>query len=95
MKVVPMVAAKLNVKDKEVQSTKLQPGTKDRPRSILVELKSKVLQQQWIDAGKEHSLTVGHILQNVPKEKAEARVYKREALTKHQNPYYTTPNLSY
>lgn len=82
-KVMDTVAFKLNVADREIHSTRRLPGSKDKPGPILVELKSKVLQQQWIDASREKSITVGQIVPDAPKEKADDRVYIREALTKY------------
>ncbi|KAJ8717895.1 hypothetical protein PYW07_005825 [Mythimna separata] len=83
-KVMDTVASKLNVADREILSTRRLPGSKDKPGPILVELKSKTLQQQWIGASKENCITVGQLVPNIPKEKADDRVYIREALTKYQ-----------
>lgn len=76
--------SKLNVADKEILSTRQLPENKEKPRPILVGLKSETLQQQWIDASKENCITVGQIVPNFPKEKADDRLYTREALTKYQ-----------
>lgn len=81
---VETVASKLNMEENNIQSSQRLPGTKEKPGPILVELKSKIFQQQWIDAGKEKSLTVGQLVPDVVKEKADDRVYIREALTKFQ-----------
>lgn len=83
-KVVDTVAHKLNVEQKYIQSSRRLFGTKDKPGPLLVELKSKELVQKWVEAGKAHCLTVGQILPSVQKEKADDRVYIREALTKYQ-----------
>ncbi|KAJ8728792.1 hypothetical protein PYW07_006488 [Mythimna separata] len=106
-KVMDTVASELNVADREILSTRRLPGSKDKPGPILVELKSKTLQQQWIGASKESCITVGQLksktlqqqwigaskescitvgqlVPNIPKEKADDRVYIREALTKYQ-----------
>ncbi|KAH9628315.1 hypothetical protein HF086_017390 [Spodoptera exigua] len=82
-KVMDTVAVKLNLADKEILSTRRLPGSKDKPGPILVELKSKTVQQQWIGASKENCITVGQLMPGVPKEKADDRVYIREALTKY------------
>lgn len=83
-KIIETIASKLDVNMKDVQSSQRLPGSKEKPGSILVELKSKSLQQQWIDAGKDKCLTVGMVAPNAPKEKADGRVFIREALTKYQ-----------
>ncbi|CAH2099429.1 unnamed protein product [Euphydryas editha] len=83
-KVVHSVAVQLKIEDKEIQSSLRLPGTKEKPGSIVVELKSKVLQQQWLEAGKKHRLTVSQLMSNAPKGKDEDPIYIREALTKYQ-----------
>lgn len=81
--ILEAVASKLEVKVSDIQSSRRLPGSKDRPGPILVEMKTKVAQMQWIDAGKVKCLTLGHLFPDMPKEKAENRIYIREALTKH------------
>lgn len=83
-KVIDTVAVKLNMEDREIHSAKRLPGSKDKPGPIHVELKSKMLQQQWINASKEKCITVGQVVADVSKEKAHDRVYIREALTRYQ-----------
>lgn len=83
-KVVHNMAIQLNIEDKNIQSALRLPGTKEKPGSILVELKSKILQHQWLEAGKKHRLTVGQLISNTPIEKHENPIYIREALTKFQ-----------
>lgn len=80
---VESIATKLNVDTKEVQSSRRLPGTRDKPGPILVAVKSKTTQGQWIAAGKEKCLTVGQLVPDAPKEQADSRVYIREALTKY------------
>lgn len=83
-KLVETVASKLNMNMEDVQSSQRITGSKHRPGPILVGLQSKMIQQRWIDAGRERCLTVGMIKPDVPKEDADKRIYIREALTKHQ-----------
>nr|XP_034838835.1 uncharacterized protein LOC117994968 [Maniola hyperantus] len=56
---------------------------KDKPCTILLELKTKNVRNEWITASKEKSISVAQVLPNVVKEKADDRVFVREALTKH------------
>ncbi|CAK1586368.1 unnamed protein product [Parnassius mnemosyne] len=82
-KVLETLASELNTKVSDIQSSQRLPSSKDRPNPILVEMKTKAAQKQWIKAVKEKCLSVGTILPNSPKEVAEQRVYIREALTKY------------
>ncbi|KAL0832237.1 hypothetical protein ABMA28_001687 [Loxostege sticticalis] len=82
-KVLETLASELNTNVSDIQSSKCLPSSKDRSGPILVEMKTKAAQKQWIEAGKEKCLSVGTILPDSPKEVAEQRVYIREALTKH------------
>ncbi|XP_072948711.1 uncharacterized protein [Epargyreus clarus] len=82
-KMVKTIATELNMDEEQLQSSQLLPGSKDKPGPILVNMKTKLARKQWIDAAKEKCLTVGVLLPNVPKEKADNRVYIREALTKY------------
>lgn len=82
-KMVKTIALELNMDEEELQSSQLLPGSKDKPGPILVNMKSKLARKQWIDAGKEKCLTVGILLPDTPREKADNRVYIREALTKY------------
>lgn len=82
--VIQSVASKLNLNEADVQSSQRLPGSKDKPGTVLIELKTKVLQQKWIEAGKKKSPTIGMLVPGIPEDKAEDRVYLREALTKHQ-----------
>lgn len=80
---VKTVVAELNMNEEDIHSSHLLPGSKERSGPILVKLKSKFARKQWIEASKDKCLTVGTLLPNVAKEKANNRVYIREALTKH------------
>ncbi|XP_028162763.1 uncharacterized protein LOC114354540 [Ostrinia furnacalis] len=75
------IASALNMEQNDVQSAQRMPGAKDKPGSIMVEMKSKTVQQKWIDAGKDKCITVGMLMPNAPKETADRRVFIREALT--------------
>ncbi|KAL4709760.1 hypothetical protein ACJJTC_004596 [Scirpophaga incertulas] len=77
------IASKLEVDKKDIQATERQPGSKDKPGTILVELKSKIIQQQWVASSKEKCLTVGLVAPNIQREHADRRIFIREALTKH------------
>ncbi|XP_041970766.1 uncharacterized protein LOC121727153 [Aricia agestis] len=81
---VETVAVSINVNEKDVQSSQRLPGTKNKPGSILVELKSKISQEQWIESSKKKTITLGQVLQDIPKEEAENRIFIREALIKYQ-----------
>ncbi|CAG9137897.1 unnamed protein product [Plutella xylostella] len=82
-KIVETTASKLNLETSGIQSSQRMPGSKDKAGTILVEMKTKAHQKQWIDASKEKYLTVGLLFPDAPQEKAENRVYIREALTKN------------
>ncbi|KAG7295042.1 hypothetical protein JYU34_022512 [Plutella xylostella] len=82
-KIVETTASKLNLETSGIQSSQRMPGSKDKAGTILVEMKTKAHQKQWIDASKEKCLTVGLLFPDAPQEKAENRVYIREALTKN------------
>lgn len=82
-RILETVASKLEVNVSDIQSSRRLPGSKDRPGPLLVEMKTKVSQMQWIDAGKTKCLTLGVLFPDVPKEKIDNRIYIREALTKH------------
>ncbi|CAH2210141.1 jg1043 [Pararge aegeria aegeria] len=81
--VITAVASKLDVDEGEIQSTQRLSSGMDKPCTILLELKSKNARNKWITASKEKSISVAQILPNVVKEKADNRVFIREALTKH------------
>ncbi|KAL0892533.1 hypothetical protein ABMA27_015634 [Loxostege sticticalis] len=82
-KMLENIASKLDVDTNDVRSSSRLPGSKDKPGPILVEMKTPSARSQWIAASKEKCLTVGALMQNVSQEKAEDRVYLREALTKY------------
>lgn len=82
-KILQTVASKLNVNESDILSSQRLPGTKEKPGAILVEMKTKVARRQWIDASKEKCLTAGLLMPTVPTEKADNRVFVREALTKY------------
>lgn len=82
-RVLYTVASKLNMNINDIQGSQLSPGSKFKPGPILVEMKTKAAQRKWIEAGKKTNLTAGIILPDTEKEKADGRVYIREALTKH------------
>lgn len=82
-KTLDMIAKKLSTDTKELTSSTRLPGKKEKPGPILVQMKSKQAQRQWIDAAKKKSLTVGELMPNASKAVAVNRVYIREALTKH------------
>ncbi|CAK1550358.1 unnamed protein product [Leptosia nina] len=81
---IEALVSKLDVENKDIQFAQRLPGSKDKPGPILVELRSKILQQQWIDASRNKCVTVGMVVSDAPKEKADERFFVREALTKHQ-----------
>ncbi|XP_069362827.1 uncharacterized protein [Maniola hyperantus] len=81
--VITAVASKLNVDKGVIQSTQRLSSGKDKPCTILLELKTKNVRNEWITASKEKSISVAQVLPNVVKEKADDRVFVREALTKH------------
>ncbi|KAL0860682.1 hypothetical protein ABMA27_010026 [Loxostege sticticalis] len=82
-KMLENIASKLDVDTNDVRSSSRLPGSKDNPGPILVEMKTPSARSQWIADSKEKCLTVGALMQNVSQEKAEDRVYLREALTKY------------
>lgn len=82
-KVLQTIASKLNMNVNDIQSSQRSPGSRFKPGPIVVEMRTKAVQRQWVEAGKKTLLTVGHLLPDVEKEKADSRVYIREALTKH------------
>lgn len=77
------VAAELDMDDNDILSYQRIPGNRDKPTSILVEMKTKPVCKQWIDASKQKCITAGKIFLDIPKEKANNRIYIREALTKY------------
>lgn len=81
--VIQKVASKLELNEHDIQTSQKMSGSKEKPGPILIELKTALIRKQWVDAGKEKCLTVGDVLPNAPKEKAEHRIFIREALTKH------------
>lgn len=81
-KLVGSVATKLHVNEEDILLSQRLPGNKDKPGYILVEMKSKAFQQRWIEAAKKTYITVGDVLPDITKEKADGRVFIREALTK-------------
>lgn len=90
-KMLGTVASKLNMNGDDILCSQNLPGSKEKPGAILVEMKTLVARRLWIDAGKEKCLTLGHLLPDVPKEKADSRVFIREALTKNMKTLlYTT-----
>lgn len=82
-KLLQNLATKLNMDENDIISSQRLSGAKDKPAPILLEMKSKSVRKQWIDSSKEKRLTAGVLVEDIPKEKAEHRVYIREALTKH------------
>lgn len=82
-RILETVASKLEVSVSDIQSSRRLPGSQDRPGPLLIEMKTKVSQMQWIDAGKTKCLTLGVLFPDIPKEKVDNRIYIREALTKH------------
>lgn len=82
-KVLYTVASKLNMNVNDIQASQRTPGSKLKPGPILAEMKTKAAQRKWIEAGKKTNLSVGLILPDAAKDKADNRVYIREALTKH------------
>lgn len=81
--VITAIASKLDEDKSEIQSTQRLSSGKDKPCTILLEFKSKIIRNKWIAASKGKSISVAQVLPNVNKEKAEDRVFVREALTKH------------
>lgn len=81
--IIEKVAIKLKLDVSDIQSSQCQPGSKERPGAILLDMKTKVAQRKWVEAGKEKCLTLGALFPDISKEKAENRVYVREALTKY------------
>lgn len=82
-KMLECIASKLDLDKNDVRSSSRLPGSKDKPGQILVEMRTPSARSQWITASKEKCLTVGSLLPHVSKEKAEDRVYLRQALTKY------------
>ncbi|KAH9639818.1 hypothetical protein HF086_013803 [Spodoptera exigua] len=80
---IEVIAHKLDMDVGDILSSRRIQGSKDRPGPVLLEMKTKVVQKKWVEAGKAKSLTLGVLDSKVPKEKAESRVFIREALTKH------------
>lgn len=77
------IASKLDMDSNDIQSSTRLPGSKVKPGPILVGMKSDAVRGRWIEVSKEKCLTLGELVPNIPQEKAENRVYLREALTKY------------
>lgn len=77
------IASKLDMDSNDIQSSTRLPGSKVKPGPILVGMKSDAVRGRWIEVSKEKCLTLGALVPNIPQEKAENRVYLREALTKY------------
>lgn len=77
------IASNLDMSRSEIISTQRLSGSKDKPSTILVEMKTKAARMDWIEASKKKCLTVGNILPDISKEKAGNKIFIREALTKH------------
>lgn len=82
-RILETVASRLEMNVSDIQSSRCLPGSKDRPGPLLVEMKTKVAQMQWINASRTKCLTLGVLFPDIPKEKLDNRIYIREALTKH------------
>lgn len=90
-KALGTIVSKLNMDGSDILNSRRLPGTKEKPGPIQVELKSLEARRQWVAAGKEKRLTVGLLIPDAPKEKADSRVFIREALTKNlKTLLYTT-----
>lgn len=76
------VASKLDLNVDDILSSQRLPGSKDKPGPILVEMNNKASQVQWITAGKEKRPNLALLFPETPKDKADSRIYIREALTK-------------
>lgn len=81
--VLSRVVVKLELDENDIQSTQRLPSSKDKPCVIRMEMKTKSVCKHWIEASKKKRLTVGQVIPDVVKDKAENRIYIREALTKH------------
>lgn len=78
-----VIADKLDMDVGDIKSSQRLPGTKERPGSLFLEMKTKVAQKKWVEAGRSKCLTLGVLNPDSPKAIADNRIYVREALTKY------------
>lgn len=81
-KCIQNIASILGKETTDVQTSRRVMGNKDKPGVLVIEMKSSIARNQWLAASKEKCFTAGTILPEVPKDKADTRIYIREALTK-------------
>lgn len=78
---IKSLATKLKVEASDVISTRSLTHHKDKPRALLVELRSMESRNLWISAAKQLTPTVGEIMQNALHGESKNPIYIREALT--------------
>lgn len=81
-KVITTIATKLDVEESDVQTTRRIMANRDKPGLLLMEMKSHSARNKWIAASKEKRITAGAVLPGISKDKADSRIFIREALTK-------------
>lgn len=78
------VASKLDVNADDMLTARRTATRKEKPGSILVEMRSKASRDQWVKSGRDKEPTVGDILGlSTPTGSATDGVYVREALSHH------------
>lgn len=82
------IAKQLNMDPSSIVHSRRLPSRKENSGSIMVEMRSKDIRNQWIEVGKKAQLTLGMLGKSVPSEQAGRKIFIREALSPHMKTLY-------